>query len=687
MRITDYTDVETADDTGDALAGPGGGIQDDQAHMDGCAPTTERCGSALEFGKSGILPDSAGWQPASRVKLEASLPSYSESQLIEAHRREKLLEQFGALMHGKRSLSLNAAARELGEAVSSLCRYRQYYAARGFDGLIPKPIAGRKPLAELNEEHQREVHKLVVQTDPNTGTRISVSMALRLFAHSDKCPDHISEVILKPRASKHSITPTLKRQARVTAETKMLHRGNKNFALGAYSQPRSLTWIDNAGVERPILPGDVDERDDMTLNQPWFVEWEPDGTDPCAEKFGVKLLRGQLLVNIDVGSQRGLSFELLARPHDAYRADDIWAWIGRDYREIGLPRFGERMERGIWEAKAIHGIPIAPGQWDHTVRLGGLGSLGVRRITSYSPHTKSIESFFNSLQKVLGCTGVQVGRRRGEFEKATKDWLACRAGKKHPRECGFLHADELVRRIANAIQFLNTEPREGEVYRGIPDELWKEHVNDNKPLRTLDPAQSWIFHPVKREVAIRDGMVRCKFAENDCSYFFTNPEIFAELGRGYRVICCFDPAAPESAVIFDNESGARRKTDGTLRAGVAAGSQICVAELVERVPQYSALDGFDDRIGYERRRRFTAQCRKAYRAIALPGSRGASANVVRNAAGDESRIETSTVNICRATAPVARQAERLPYNEDTELDRIARLENDAIARGDIAFVT
>jgi hypothetical protein len=302
----------------------------------------------------------------------------------------------------------------------------------------------------------------------------------------------------------------------------------------------------------------------------------------------------------------------------------------------------------------------------------------VRRITSYSPHSKSIESFFNVLQKVLGCTGVQVGRCRGEFEKATKDWLLCRAGKKHPAECGFLHADELVKRITNAIAFLNTEPREGEVYRGIPDELWKEHVNEKNPLRTLDPAQSWIFHPVKREVAIRDGMVRCKFAEHDCSYFFSNPEVFAKLGRGYRVICCFDPAAPETAVIFSNDD----RHESYRRADI-----ICVADLVDRVPQYSALDGFDDRIGYERRRRFTAQCRKAYRAIGLPGARAASATIARNARGDESRIETLSVNPAAGRAPDAERLPlpRKPFDETAELNRIAQLENEAIARGDLAL--
>jgi hypothetical protein len=598
-------------------------------------------------------------------------PTYSESQLREAHRRQKLIEQLG-LLTNEHGLSMNAAAKELGEAVSSLCRYKNAYAARGFDGLIPKLSTGRKPLAELSEEHQREVHKLVVQTDPNTGTRISVSMALRLFAHSDKCPEDVSAVILKPRASKHSITPTLKRQARVTAETKMLYRGNKNFALNGYSQPRSLTWIDIAGVERPIEPGDCDERDDMTLNQPWYVEWQDDGTDPCAAAFGVKLLRGQLLVNLDVGSQRGLSFELLARPYDSYRADDIWAWIGRDYREIGLPRFGERMERGIWEAKAIHGIPIAPGAWNHDVRLGGLGALGVKRITSYSPHTKSIESFFNLLQKVLGCTGVQVGRKRGEFEKATKDWLACRAGKKHPTECGFLHADELVRRIANAIGFLNGDPREGEVYRGIPDELWKESIAKN-PLRRLDPSQAWIFHSVKREESIRDGMVRVRFAEHDCSYWFTNPDIFAQLGRGYGVIVCFDPAAPEHAVIFSNDN----------RGAYRPGQQICVAELVERVPQYSAMDGFDDRAGYERRRRFTAQCRKAYRAIALPGARDVAATVVRDSRGNESRVETG---FCRASVSDAspgvsqKRPTTIAFDETAALTKANRLEQEFLER-------
>jgi hypothetical protein len=376
-------------------------------------------------------------------------------------------------------------------------------------------------------------------------------------------------------------------------------------------------------------------------------------------------------MQIDVASQRILSFELIARPHDAYRADDIWTWIGRSYRDIGLPRSGERMERGIWEAKAIHGIPIATGAFPHEVRMGGLGSLGVRRITSYSPHTKSIESLFNRLQKVLGCTGVQVGRRRGEFEKATKGWLACRAGKRHPADVGFLHGDELVKRIANACAFLNLDPIEGEVYRGIPDELWKERVNDKNPLRTLDPAQSWIFAPVKRRVAIRQGTVKVRFAENNCSYYFTNPEVFADLGSGCRVIVCFDPAAPEYAVIFCDDS----------RASYKPAERICVAELVEREPQYSALDGFDDRAAFQRRRRYTAQCRKGYCAIiGSSNDRGVSATVARDPRGNEVRVEFGNAqpfaSIAGSRSQDSEKADELirkaPSEEDNEQAALAR---------------
>ncbi len=452
-------------------------------------------------------------------------------------------------------------------------------APRGTPGGNPnRKNCGRRPLAILGREEQSIVQGLTVATDPNTGQRISTSMALRLFAQSDRCPDDVAEAILKPRSSKHTITPTLKRQARVTAETKMLHRGEHTFALDSYSQPRGLFYTDARGAVRPIAAGDIFERDDMTLNQPWYVEWQDDGTDPCAAAFGVKLLRGQLLVQIDVGSQRALSFELLARPKDSYRADDIWAWIGRGYRDIGLPRIGERMERGIWEANAIHGIPIAAGAWDQQIRLGGLRELGVTHIPSFAPRTKSIESFFNILQKVLGCTGVQVGRKRGEFEKANKDWLLCRAGKKHPAECGFLHGDELVKRIASAMQFLNGEPREGEVYKGVPDEIWQRDLKATA-LREIDPSRAWIFYPVKRPATLRDGMVRCRFADHDCSYWFTNPEVFAELGKGHKVIVCFDPAIPEQgAVVFNAEIGSRSK-------GYGSAQQICVAQLVDRVPQ------------------------------------------------------------------------------------------------------
>lgn len=651
-----------------------------------------------QIAKPDGVPNGVHSDPATlpHSTLEIRPSTFSEAQLTEAHRRERLVTDLAILEH--EGQSLNAAALSLGEPAANLSRYRSAFRRGGFAALVPKfANSGRKPLATLSPAHVAEVQRLVLQTDPNTGTRISTSMALRLFAHGDTCPDDVAEAILKPRSSKHTVTPTLKRQARVSAESKMLDRGEKTFALGgALVQPRALTWIDPAGGEKPILAGDIFERDDMTLNQPWYVEWEGGDGDACAEKFGVKLLRGQLLVQIDVASQRILSFELLARPHDSYRADDIWAWIGRGYRDLGLPRVGERMERGIWEANAIHGVPILAGAWEQKQRLGGLAALGVRHIPSFSPRTKSIEALFNVLQKVLGCTGVQVGRKRGEYEKANRDWLLCRAGKKHPADAGFLHADDLVNRIANACAFLNQDRREGEVYKGVPDELWTQSIAA-QPLAGLPAHQAWVFMPQKREAAIRGGMVRCRFAEQNCSFWFCNPELFAQLGRGYRVIVCFDPAMPDlGAVIFNNEAGARAVLNGHA---VPPGAQLGVAELVERVPQYCALDGFDDEAGYDRRRRFSAQCRKAYRAIALPGARGSAATIARDIRGNEVRIEknftahrsneaagTSAEPHAMRTRGAASAAPRADFDEAAALARVDRLEAEAIARGDI-FLT
>ena len=621
--------------------------------------------------------------------------SLTEFQAFEQVRRENLLTQLAELLHPERKggpVSLNRAAKILGESPSALCVWRQKFHRYGKEGLIPRQRdrSGRKPLAVLSPEHQAHVQGIVLATDPNTGTRVSVSMALRMFAQSDQCPDDVAAVILKKRRSKHTLTPTLKRQARVTVESKMLYRDDRDFSLGAHSQPRSLTWIDAGGTERPILAGDMFEADDMTLNQPWYVEWD-DPADPCSAKHGVRLLRGQLLVMIDVGSQRILGFLLLARPKDSYRAEDIWSWFGQVFADVGLPRVGIRLERGIWESQAIHGLPIIDSTWDHKRRLGGLGALGVRAITSYSPKTKSIESLFNQLQKVLGVLGVQVGRKRGEFKKPTRDYLACRAGRKHPADCGFLHADEIAKQIENACLFLNGDCREGEVYNGIPNDLWKEAVPT--PLRRADPQHAWVFMREKRQVTIADDMVRCRFAEHECSYYFSNPELFATLGRGYRVIVCFEPALPEQgAVIFNAESGPRART------GAAAGELLGTAGFVDRVPQFSLRDSFGDTDGYERRRRFTAQCRKMYRAIPLPGSRASSATIARDGRGNESRVENlpaaarSGAQGEPATRPgvelrfesSAVPAKQPPdFNEAAELDRIARLERAAIDRGDI----
>jgi len=366
------------------------------------------------------------------------------------------------------------------------------------------------------------------------------------------------------------------------------------------------------------------------------VEW-PWGGDPCSDRFGVRLMRGQLLVQIDVASLRVLSFDLVARRQDSYRADDIWAWMGRGYRDIGLPRIAERMERGVWEARTIKGHApklrdggeIEEGHTPSEARVGGLQALGIHIVRSYSPLTKIIENRFNRVQAVQSLIRGQLGRRRGEMERQNRLWMRCRDGREDPRTHFVSHA-EAAELIERGFAWLNTEPVEGRVYNGVPDERWHQAVSGDRKLKTLSDEQSWLFARERREVAIRRGLVQARVEGK--TFFYSNPERFAELGSGHPVTIYFDPYQPTTpAVIVD------------AKAGAGAGRVLCVAESVQEVPQFrltdeqNSLNAADS--GHARRRAFSEAVRTEYRSIGLGGRKGARMAEARDSQGRLARVD------------------------------------------------
>jgi transposase-like protein len=544
----------------------------------------------------------------------------TEFQVAEENRRVAIVQAAQAMLVEGKSQAAVAAA--LGVTAPSLSRYLKLVKLGGLAALRPETTnAGRRPLARLTPDEEQAVRRMTLQIDPHDPKKtkqISVSLALRLFARSPDCRSDLAEAILKQRSSKHTLTPTLRRQARVTQSSRLMQAGPDAFALHGIVTPRDLTWIDFDGQEKPIFPGVMFEGDDMTANEPCWLPWD-DAADPCAAKYGVRLVRPQTIFWLDVGSARFVGYSTILRYNDAYRARDLLWSLSHLFHSVGAPK-NLRLEYGVWDADIINALDSVHN-FCH-----------IHRATSAK--TKFIENRFNHLQKYLALAGVNVGRHRGVKELENKEWLASRAGRHDPREV-FPSLETWTAKVDAALVAFNSEPVEGEVYgpanamrfhnrrAWVPDELWALHTASH-PMKKPSVEESYRLLPTQSEVTVRGGHVAVKSSEHGAVFYFYH-DAFARLGDGYKVTVCCDPAQPEiGAAILNREIGARAAVNPQAAVeGRPYGAQdlICVAEAVDRVPQFSATREWDDRESFERRKRYREQCRLQYRAI-MPFGRG-----------------------------------------------------------------
>ena len=495
-------------------------------------------------------------------------------------------------------------------------------------------------------------------------------------------------------ASKHTLTRALRDQIDVPQQVIDYHKSPKKVRVNGFINPRTLTYISSKGTEEEIQPGDVFERDDMSNNFLCWVPW-PQGGDPCSDKYGVRVARGQNLIMCDVRSLHFASFNFLIRLRDSYRADDIWGWLGQTYRDIGLPRIGERWERGTWESKRLRGDKNATMEAGHTAelaRLGGMDALGLRVITSHSPTTKVIESRFNVFQR--RCTIIptlQIGRKAGEMERETKLWMRMRAGYVDPREYCLSHeqcADELKK----AMHDVNSEPVEGHTYRGIPEHLWSEGIAAN-PLTRLAPEQGWLFSRDKREITARKNHVQVRQKTPDgyrLSWYFHRPELYQ--CEGIKVSVYFDHYAPAEGATL------------VVAEGRKAGAVIGHAELVQGCPQFAlgyqtsddsaAADRMLDAL--DRKKGFLDAVSSQYRALGIGGRRIAKTSRVDDGAGrvfsvsNAPELNSRPAPVAKVGSNLAARAHALKMEaQDREVEeplcRVRKLEAEAVTRGDLSL--
>lgn len=483
-----------------------------------------------------------------------------------------------------------------------------------------KLTRAKKSAAEclnISPEERATLRRLVAQCG-------SMQYGIEALAEDEVCSPELRTLILSRRATRN-YPKALLRAAQVTAEESDLARGPKGFNLHVATQYRDNYWIDAAGVQHPFTGGDLWECDDMSLNQPFWYEWSYGG-DPLSDMFGVRLGR-QMLACIDTATARWISFDLIGRIRDAYRAEDIVRFLGNTVSLNGIPRHGFRLERGIWKSNAVRGVKGVNDANEERV----LGSIqdAVALHYAHSPKAKGvIEGSFDMLQTILALDGLTIGRQRGEYEKTTALMLKCADGRLHPLAAGFPHISEIAERVSGAMQKFNERMKLGRVIKGIPEEVYSAHIAA-APLAQLPDEQAHLFLPYREVRPINGAHVRCKVEHyNHRVFSFAIPGELARLGRGYRLLVCFDPANPHAgARVFDAE------TDSRIHFESHAGQFYGVIPFAEDAPQ---LDYRTERQIGKTKRDYAGAARTEFRNLGL--EQGTNVSRVANGRGHVTQI-------------------------------------------------
>jgi hypothetical protein len=481
------------------------------------------------------------------------------------------------------------AAKELRTSRASLCRWEQKTA--GLDLEDPKHLhdilerlcdrtnnCGRssdwEPLILIPAVQQklRQLHAATIgassaamTNDRRTG---NYSATLKRFTFEPECPEPLKPKLL---AGKFPVCLT-RFLGQVTPEIEARLRGSKHFALNGPSGQR-LKYIGLPDGSASYLPaGWVIELDDMSVNQPFWVEG-PDGPILSRQGLYARCLKGGWR-----------AVELIARPRESYTSADILRFLRRFCQLYGKPR-KVRIERSVWAARNIAGFRLEGGDWkeEDVVRdaMGkevkselelGLKAIGIEVEYCHSARGKSdLEGAFKQLQEWIAMETPgfpNIGRHAGEFEHAAKKMRQVRAGSHHPKDLGFPHQSELLTAIQAVFDKLNVIP--GTSGKPSADDIWSDDTA-LCPLTALTTADLAAFFPTKRERAIQGGAV---YPVVDGKQFcFRAPEEFARLGDGYRLAIRFDETEPSLGAAIYNLEG----NNSSNHQGYAIGKLICFA--------------------------------------------------------------------------------------------------------------
>lgn len=525
-----------------------------------------------------------------------SLAEPAESDDLRGITRRRVIDQLLPLRAAGKSYE--ECAELLGKSAATLWRLEVAFKKNGDAGLRTKHAnAGRKRLARTGQDGVFTaddiafVKRLLIKTE-------SLPLALERLSDAGACSPAARDLIDRYRQS-GDYPPSFYTLFHVTENEWAAAKGEKTLDhTPTHTARRGMWYLDEDGKRVELFGGDVPEADDVSVDCPYFVRL-PDG------RYSVGR---QVLCFRDLARRKWTGAYAVARERDSYRGEDI-ARACREWVDAwGMPRYF-RFERGSWESNAIEGIKVDDGRGGE-MRWGGITNVIPVRHVFRSRGKGGIEGAFRMLHKVLGLYGVRIGKRRGEYEEPTADMLAVNAGKKDPRECGFIAWEDLLGVFEKAFTLLNTRPVHfQELGRKVaPDDGWAQDMaaRPGGKLPACPADLLWHFLPVKSEVGAsiaQAGHVKVSVPGYPLPFFFRlgGPVLmFAGDGapaegiernapfveRGHRLVVAFDPQrAAEGAFIFNAERGPKNTQ------GWRPFQKLMLAPLAEEAPQFNLRPG------------------------------------------------------------------------------------------------
>lgn len=344
---------------------------------------------------------------------------------------------------------------------------------------------GRPRQVELTADMKKELAALYLATN---ATKKSGSMTLAWSIFCGQHPEIKWDTTAK--SSKH-ILPAVAREVMEHARPLVgYHRGGERKLREAAYSPGLLRRTPEGKLLRA---GQRASWDDATINFGVCVPWPWHGSgDKCAEKYGVRLGRFQLLACHDDATSFVPAYSYVIRYEQSYRGEDVAGAMIRTCRDVGI--FDAYvLEGGVWKS-------------DRVQRL--LDGLGIQHIDAKGrPQCKLVENFFNRLWSVLSVVPGQVGRYQAENKATSEKYVACRNGRQDPRKIFPMLSDALAA-IDWAVNYLNTHQIESREYgKWIPKERWEADLLA-RPMRQVDADFSWLQAPAIVQRKVVKGTLR-----------------------------------------------------------------------------------------------------------------------------------------------------------------------------------